>query len=117
MKLTIAERLKLGQVLPKEGDFTTLKILRELRESLSFTEDELKQFKFEQEEIEVDGKKMTQTTWDTEEAKKEVEITMGDKALEIVRETMSGLDKAKKLDEGLFTCYEKFCQEKEEKKE
>lgn len=44
MELTIIERLKLLEVLPKEGDLLTLKILRKLRESLSFSEDELTAF-------------------------------------------------------------------------
>lgn len=44
MELTILERIKLLEVLPKEGDLLTLKILRKLRESLSFSEDELKTF-------------------------------------------------------------------------
>ena len=44
MKLAILERVKLLEVLPKEGDILTLKILRKLRESLSFSEAELKTF-------------------------------------------------------------------------
>jgi len=44
MKLTILERIKLLEVLPPQGDLTTLKILRKLRESLSFSEEELKHF-------------------------------------------------------------------------
>ena len=41
MELTTVERLKLLEILPPEGDILTLKILRKLRETLSFTEDEL----------------------------------------------------------------------------
>ena len=42
MELTTVERLKLLEILPSEGDILALKILRKLRETLSFTEDELK---------------------------------------------------------------------------
>ena len=42
MKLSVFERLILLNVMPKEGDFTTLKIIRNLQEALSFSEEELK---------------------------------------------------------------------------
>jgi hypothetical protein len=44
MELTILERVKLLELLPPQGDLLTLKILRKLRESLSFSEAELKTF-------------------------------------------------------------------------
>ena len=44
MKLTIFERTRLLGILPPQGDILTLKILRKLRESLSFSEEELKTF-------------------------------------------------------------------------
>jgi len=44
MELDIMERVKLLEALPSEGDLLTLKILRKLRESLSFSEAELKTF-------------------------------------------------------------------------
>ncbi|KKL25025.1 hypothetical protein LCGC14_2409420, partial [marine sediment metagenome] len=46
MKLTIPERLVLVTILPAEGDYTTLKLVRKLRESLSFTEEEHKELNF-----------------------------------------------------------------------
>ena len=36
MKLTVKERIVLLAILPKEGDFKTLKQLRQARESLAF---------------------------------------------------------------------------------
>ncbi len=44
MKFDIMERVKLLEALPPQGDLTTLKILRKLKESLSFSEAELKEF-------------------------------------------------------------------------
>lgn len=44
MELNIMERVKLLETLPPEGDILTLKILRKLRETLSFNEEELKLF-------------------------------------------------------------------------
>ncbi len=40
MKLSVGERLQLLALLPSEGEITSLKILRKLRESLSFSEEE-----------------------------------------------------------------------------
>lgn len=42
MELTTVERIKLLEILPPQGDILTLKIVRKLRETLSFNEDELK---------------------------------------------------------------------------
>ena len=44
MKLTTMERVKLLETLPPTGDILSLKILRKLRETLSFSEEELKKF-------------------------------------------------------------------------
>lgn len=44
MELTIQERVKLLEILPAQGDLLTLKILRKLRETLSFSEEELTKF-------------------------------------------------------------------------
>ncbi len=47
MKLTVLERLLLLNLLPEAGNLTTIRIVRELRESLSFTEDEHEVLRFE----------------------------------------------------------------------
>jgi len=49
LKLNTAQRLVLLDVLPKEGNYTTLKIVRKLKESLSFSEEEHKRLKFVQD--------------------------------------------------------------------
>ena len=50
MKLGVKERIVLGSILPSEADFITLKIVRGLRESLSFTDEELQILKIQQSE-------------------------------------------------------------------
>jgi len=42
MELTTIERMKLLEVLPPQGDILTLKVVRKLRETLSYSEEELK---------------------------------------------------------------------------
>ena len=44
MKLTILERTKLLEALPAQENILTIKILRKLKETLSFSEEELKTF-------------------------------------------------------------------------
>lgn len=62
MKLATMERVKLLETLPPQGDILSLKILRKLRETLSFSEEELKHFDCSYEymctfrEIDKDGK-------------------------------------------------------------
>lgn len=49
MEFSVLERILLLQALPKEGSFANLKLLREVRESLSFSEEEHKLLGFRQE--------------------------------------------------------------------
>lgn len=112
MKLNVAERIALLPVLPKEGDFTTLKILRELQEKIGFSEDDFKKFKLVTKVTDAGSR----IEWDPKEGAKEVGIELGEKALEIVKEALLSLDKSKKLKPEQMTLYEKFVQEKEDKK-
>lgn len=105
MKLNVQERVVILQILPAEGDFSTLKILRELQAVLGFSEEDHKKFKIVRKENTI--------TWDPTEGIKEEEIELGEKATEIVKEALLALDKDKKLKAEHVTVYEKFVQEKE----
>src|SRR5207247_9230228 len=61
MEFSVQERLILLSILPAEGDLTTLRIVRGLREQLSFSEEEHALLKFNQAENRV--------AWDAEAAK------------------------------------------------
>ena len=88
MELTVMERLVLLQILPKEGNLLQLKIVRQLREELSFSEQEHATLNFQ----EGDGL----INWDQNKAgPKEVEL--GTKALEMIHKALAELDKAGKL--------------------
>lgn len=50
MKLTVMERVTLLQELPPHGDITSLRIVRELRENLGFSEKERKEIGFREGE-------------------------------------------------------------------
>jgi len=102
MKLNVFERLVLLPILPAEGDFLTLKIMRELKESLSMSQTDLDEF-----EVKQAGE---QVTWN-EKGNEEREIEIGEKATEIVIDSLKKLDKEKKLTDRHFTVYEKFVKE------
>ena len=106
MKLNIAERIALLQILPAEGDFTTLKVLRGLQEKVGFSEEDHKKFK-----IKRIGDRIS---WNPKEGAREVKIELGDKAKEIIKDVLLNLDKGKKLKSEHFSLYEKFIQEKKE---
>lgn len=100
MELSVIERLTLLNIIPKEGDYTTLKLVRKLREELSFSEEEHKLLNFHQEEGTL--------FWD-EDIKKEVEI--GEKATDVIVDAFKKLDKGKQLKMEQMGLYERFVKE------
>ena len=99
MELTVLERLVLLNLLPKEGNFTTLKLVRKARESLSFDDLENKKLAFVQ-----DG---DQVRWNEDERiVKEVEF--GDTVHNLIIEELKKLNESGKLKDEHFTLYEKF---------
>lgn len=104
MKLTMGERFTVLSVLPEQGNFATITIMRELRESLSPTEDEHKTYG-----IVVEGE---QIRWSPKMGAIEKDIKIGNKAHSIVREALEKLDKEKKLEDRHYSLFEKFVEEK-----
>jgi len=104
-ELTVVERLVLLNILPKEGDFTTIKLLRKLRENLSFDEDEHKKLNFVQ-----DG---DQVRWN-QEALVDKHIAIGEKAGDLIHDALKKLNDEKKLTNEHFSLYEKFVENREE---
>ena len=87
--------------LPLEGNFITLKVVRKLREGLSFSEEEIKQYNFIQDKGRI--------TWD-DKAEQSKEIEIGEKAMDIIKEALKKLNEDKKLKDEHFTIYEKFVE-------
>jgi len=131
MKLSVLERLKLLEVLPREGNITTIKICRELREALTFKEDEHVLFGIEAREpgkcAECDfegyaasddscpkcggGKFIKagsqQIFWNTEAAR-EVDIDIKARAMGIVVSSLRKLSKENGVTDQHVSLYEKF---------
>ena len=103
MKLTIGERFILGELLPKEASFKSMKILRKMRESLSFSEEELTAYTITTEELPTGNSVLR---WDT--GVEDADVAIGEHALTLVKESLAKLDAAGKITEREFSLYEKF---------
>ena len=99
MKLNVPERLMLLQVVPKEGNFLTLKVVRDLTSTLAMNDEEFKDFGITQ-----DG---DQITWNLK-GLQEKEVEIGEKATDIIVDALKKLDQDKKLEQRHLSLYEKF---------
>ena len=109
MELSVFERLNLLNILPKEGDITTIRLVRELREKLSFTEEE-------HNELQITSEGDT-VKWKTEDDKGKLipqtkEIEFGHTAFGIITNALKKLNEQKKIKEEHLELYEKFVEEK-----
>ncbi len=101
MKLNVFERLMLLEILPHQGDITAIRIVRKLREELSFSEDEHKKLNFVQED--------SLLRWDDEvDSIKDVEL--GDKAREIIADAFTSISDKGGFTEQHLDVYERFAE-------
>jgi hypothetical protein len=108
IKLDIMERVVLFNLLPKEGNFMTLKTLRQAKEKIGLDPKEIKDAKVKQN---VENGTLT---WDADkDPHKEIEINRDVK--KIIVDALEKLDKDGKLNDQHITLFEKFVEEKEEK--
>lgn len=98
-KLNVFERLNLMPILPKEGSFLTLRLIRDLNAKLGLSAEEMTEFDIVQRD--------KQITWN-EKGSVEKPIDFKEKELDLISEHLEKLDKEKKLEQKHFTLYEKF---------
>jgi hypothetical protein len=99
MLLKVHDRVTLLGILPDQGNFITLKIVRQLQEALSFSETEIFDLKL------VSADRNVQ--WDmSADNGKEVEI--GEKATDIIVTSLKKLDREGKLTNQQMGIYETF---------
>ncbi len=108
MKLSVLERLIVLNILPKEGDVTALRVLRDLAGRLSFSEEELALLQF----ILIPGPP-ERTEW-KKDVVGEVEILLGPKAHNLIVESFEALNQAKQMKMEFLPVYEKFTEEPKE---
>ena len=99
MLFKVLDRVTLLSILPEAGDFVTLKIVRQLREDLSFTEEEISFLKIKT----ADGR----ITWDATNDSGRA-VTIGEKATDIIVAALEKLNTEKKLTNQHFELYDAF---------
>ena len=135
MRLEVFERLVLQSILPKEGDYITLKLVRKLREALSFSEKEITDIDFKSHwrcgkcqkvELSADVIKCQdcgiymapagQVTWDEEKAKTVIkDVHFGSAMENLCMSVLKKLSDEEKLTEQNMSLYEKFVKAEEDK--
>lgn len=122
MELTVYDRMTLLSILPKQGDFTTLRLVRKLQEALSFDEEEHKVLQFQRVyTCQSCGKQGLERTCECggsgafkgrmvwlKEADVPKEIPIGEKATDIIADALKSLSQQKKLTEQHLSLYERF---------
>jgi len=104
MLLKVLDRLTLLGLLPEKGDFLTLKIVRKLREDLSFSEDEIQNLGIRQEEERI--------YWD-QFADNGKDVQIGEKATDIIVDSLKKLNEQKQLTPQHMNLYESFVDKKD----
>jgi len=101
-KLNVGERLIILQVLPKEGNFTTLRLIRDLAAKIGLSADELVEFDLQQ-----DGDRIKWNDAGQEERAFDLKL----KEVEIIMAELQKLDNESKLEFRHFSIFEKFSEE------
>lgn len=105
--LQITERLKLSDLLMTEQDsYARLKIIREFREDLSFSEDEQKAVEYKEVPA-PDGKPGSYSVWDKDKDLGK-EFVIGEIMLEIICNKLKKINDSKTLSQDQFDLYEVF---------
>lgn len=95
----VMERLIILNILPKENNFTTLKIIRDLKDKLGFSEEEHKLF-----EIKLSDQGFQ---WN-KKGKEKKSFEIGEKAQDLIKESLEDLDTKKKLTEEMMGLFQLF---------
>jgi len=102
MKLDVMERLLLLNMLPPEGSYSNLKLLRIARETLSFDDKENKILNFRTQ----GSGDQSMTIWDN--GVEEKEINLGEVVTQMIVKALKKLDEEEKLKVEHESLYEKF---------
>ena len=99
MLFSVEERLLMLHILPKQGNYATLKMVREFREELSLTEDEHESLDLKEEN--------GSFSWNTAAVvPKEIEVSAFRRKL--IVDALTQLDEQDKLTEDHIPLYERF---------
>ena len=107
MKLDIPERIALLSILPVEGSILSLRVLKELRIDLAFTEEEIKDYGLSNHIMPEGGATIT---WNPEQTGTLKDVKIGDVAKSIIINKLKELDAMQKLHITMMPLYEKFVE-------
>lgn len=96
------ERFDLLDILPRESDIATMRIVGDLKRNLGFSEEEFVKYNIE---VQKDGAIRYKTSDD------EIYIEIGNKAQSIIAESLKRLNDANKVTETHLTLFDKFYKE------
>jgi hypothetical protein len=99
-ELEIGERIVLGELLPKEGNFLTLRIIKKIAEKLSLTAQEIAEWEVKSSPGSI--------AWNPQKAKP-VEIEFSDAEADFIRQELRKLDQGNRLKLDTLSAFEKFC--------
>lgn len=99
MKLNIKERLIIPNILPREGDYTTLIIKKDLLDKIKINQDDISEF-----EIRITGEEIQ---WNTDK-EKEIDVELSELEIKLITDSLKELDKQKKLNDETALIYKKI---------
>ena len=107
MKLNIPERIALLGVLPQQGGIVTLRIVRELQNQLSFTEEEIEEYGINNTML-PDGR--ASINWNPEKVDETKDIKIGKIAKGVIVRQLKKLDSQNQLHISMLPIYDKFIE-------
>jgi hypothetical protein len=112
VKLKVAERLILLNLLPQEGDIVTLRVVRDAQQVIGLSEEELAELNIHHPEKEDGTEDIARLIWKAE-ADVEKDIPIGPRATIIIIDKLTKLSEEKKLTVQQIGLYEKFVDPQE----
>ena len=103
MQFGIKERINLLGLLPREGNFIDMKVIRALQNALSFSEADHKDF-----ELQVEGEGGGQRILWNETKEKPKEVAIGPRARVLIENALKKLDETGKIGKGHLRLFDLF---------
>ena len=108
--LSLKDRIALLNILPREGNVVTLRIIRDLQGALSFSEAEISDYAIVVTQISGNN---FQTAWNAAGTKAFKNVKIGPNAETVIIDRLRELNEKKQLKIGLLDLYERFVEKKE----
>lgn len=113
-EMNLIERLRTLQLLPAEGNIAMFRVMTKLRNELSLTDAEVKDFEYKVQTIKGDdGREIQQTTWN-EKGNQKKEKNISEAAKDIIVERIKKLDGEKKITMDFMPVIDLFMPEEKE---